>query len=124
MDTTQEYIEMSEKALKDLAEFQPHIQCEEVPHGVNVIELDYNGNWWFNRDNEVLVPLFRQDQLQEMLIDNYKEHWGENIYPGLMEEAVTFAEQRPYKSMEQLWLAFVMKEKYGKLWNGKDWVKK
>ena len=25
-------------------------------------------------------------------------------------------------SMEQLWLAFVMKEKYGKVWNGEDWV--
>ncbi len=24
-------------------------------------------------------------------------------------------------SMEQLWLAFVMKEKYNKTWNGKDW---
>ena len=23
--------------------------------------------------------------------------------------------------MEQLWLAFVMKEKFGKVWNGEDW---
>jgi len=26
-------------------------------------------------------------------------------------------------SMEQLWLAFIMSEKYGKVWNGDDWVK-
>ena len=25
-------------------------------------------------------------------------------------------------SMEQLWLAFVMKEKHGKVWNGEGWV--
>jgi len=26
-------------------------------------------------------------------------------------------------SMEQLWLAFVMKEKYDKVWDGNDWIK-
>ena len=32
--------------------------------------------------------------------------------------------RREYKfaSMEQLWLAFVMKELYSKVWNGEDWV--
>lgn len=28
-----------------------------------------------------------------------------------------------FTSMEQLWLAFVMKEKYNKKWNGSDWIK-
>ena len=28
-----------------------------------------------------------------------------------------------FTSMEQLWLAFVMKKKYNKIWNGKGWVK-
>jgi len=27
-----------------------------------------------------------------------------------------------FTSMEQLWLAFVMKEKYGKVWDRKDWI--
>ena len=26
------------------------------------------------------------------------------------------------KSMEQLWLAFVMKEKYEKTWDGTNWI--
>jgi len=26
-------------------------------------------------------------------------------------------------SMEQLWLAFVMKEKFNKVWNGENWIK-
>ena len=25
-------------------------------------------------------------------------------------------------TMEQLWLAFVMKEKYNKVWDGRDWI--
>lgn len=28
-----------------------------------------------------------------------------------------------YDSMNQLWLAFVMKELYNKVWNGEEWVK-
>jgi len=28
-----------------------------------------------------------------------------------------------HDSMEQLWLAFVMKEKYNKIWNGENWIK-
>ncbi len=27
----------------------------------------------------------------------------------------------PYKSMEQLWLSFWMKEKYNKVWDGENW---
>ena len=26
-------------------------------------------------------------------------------------------------TQEQLWLAFIMKEKYNKVWNGEDWIK-
>jgi hypothetical protein len=32
-------------------------------------------------------------------------------------------ETKKYHSFVELWLAFVMKEKYNKIWNGKDWVK-
>ncbi|KKL86094.1 hypothetical protein LCGC14_1948180 [marine sediment metagenome] len=30
----------------------------------------------------------------------------------------------PPETMEQLWLAFVMKEKYGKVWSGSNWITK
>jgi hypothetical protein len=35
--------------------------------------------------------------------------------------ATDYAKQ--FASSEQLWLAFVMEEKYGKIWNGEGWVK-
>lgn len=28
-----------------------------------------------------------------------------------------------FKSINELWLAFAMKEKYDKIWDGKDWVR-
>jgi len=28
-----------------------------------------------------------------------------------------------FLSMEQLWLGFVMKERFGKCWNGDNWMK-
>lgn len=68
------------------------------------------------------VWLPRQDQLQDMIIDEYRDHWGNSIMLGLMEECVGWGAQYAYTSMEQAWLAFVMHEKYGKHWNGIDWV--
>ncbi len=60
-----------------------------------------------------------QSQLQEMIIKH--GHHNSGILFGLMQ----FSDKYSYndKSMEQLWLAFVMKEKYNKVWNGEDWVK-
>ena len=75
------------------------------------------------------IWLPRQDQLQEMVDKNedpivlscrftkwvtgltclYSESWGE---------------RDPHNwSMEQLWLAFVMFEKYGKVWSGTEWIR-
>ena len=60
--------------------------------------------------------LFRQDQLQEMVDGDW------------IESFITFMwwyqdeNTEIYKSMEQLWLSLVMKEKYGKTWNGEEWI--
>lgn len=71
------------------------------------------------------VWLPRQDQLQEMVgldiialcrdfrdfaFNNYADATTDDIDP-----VCTFT------SMEQLWLAFVMKEKYNKVWDGNTW---
>ena len=68
------------------------------------------------------VWLPRQDQLQEMLHCSIGE--GMNRLWAYFHEwfckigAVEYSKS----SWEQLWLAFVMKEKYGKVWNGEGWV--
>lgn len=59
-----------------------------------------------------------QDQLQGMLIDQYMNPIN------ILKDVYNFKlckDENIFKSMEQLWLAFVMKEKFNKTWNGKDW---
>ncbi len=71
--------------------------------------------------NDLLWPLFRQDQLQEMWLE------GHDCIPvgltKLLSEflALDFKYSLSLLSMEQLWLAFVMKEKHEKVWTGTEW---
>ena len=78
------------------------------------------------------IWLPRQDQIQEML--------DPKPYPGMFLKFVKFlgwdgiswdSHNYPnwgniscFSSMEQLWLAFLMKEKFNKSWNGKEWCEK
>ena len=76
----------------------------------------------FQGDDNIWLP--RQDQLQEMVdIDDWITalsrfaifaFGGKRVINGIPHSVFT---------MEQLWLAFVMKEKYNKVWNGNEWVK-
>jgi len=113
MDTSKEYIEMCEKAVE--------VQDEWNPKG-----RDYRavGKERFN------VWLPRQDQLQGMVgyMVGYNI-WFEKLhrfYDWLQEIEDIYSwdsKCTKFTSMEQLWLAFVQLELYGKTWNGKDWVK-
>jgi hypothetical protein len=71
----------------------------------------------FEKEKYIWLP--RQDQLQEM------------CEPPLDVLLMEFWEWLPkyevgvkFTSMEQLWLSFVMKEKYEKVWDGEEWVKR
>jgi len=73
------------------------------------------------------IWLPRQDQLQEMVgeypdcfhkFNNWLESWQ-----GFEDDKAKTEYVGQFNSMEQLWLAFVMKERYNKVWNGEDWVK-
>jgi len=68
------------------------------------------------------VWLPRQDQLQEVVTANYAMPWDlavafSNVLMG--DNALYFDK---FDSMEKLWLAFIMREKYKKKWNEGDWV--
>jgi len=67
----------------------------------------------------------RQDQLQEMLLFPCGD-FKDNFWSALDDfRDYAFSETFiPYipTSMEQLWLCYVMKQKYGKAWNGADWL--
>ena len=62
----------------------------------------------------------RQDQLQEMAFPDESTSVRQMVEP--FYEFVK-STNLICASMEQLWLAFVMKERYSKLWNGEEWIK-
>jgi hypothetical protein len=77
--------------------------------------------------NGDVVWLPRQDQLQEMVFTNERDTINVQANRIINQFALV-----PYggtsctatcylKTWEQLWLAFVMHEKYGKHWNGNTW---
>jgi len=67
-----------------------------------------------------IIPAYRQDQLQEMVMPS--TDWGWRSYgKTVMSEFLWQADFFKFDYMEQLWLAFVMKKKFNKTWDGKDW---
>lgn len=75
--------------------------------------------------NKVIAPqiwLPRQDQLQDMLIGQYKDIY--EMIDDFRNSIINIVNNR-LKSLEQLWLIFVMKENHNKVWSDKDkdWIK-
>ena len=125
MDTSKEYIKMCEKAV-------------EIQKLTPIDWNDRNGSYYVTsyKPNRVYMAmnagngksrgiwLPRQDQLQEMVTS--KNSWVDYF----VDSFACFVEREYGKgsktlndiSMEQLWLAFVMKELYQKTWNGTNWV--
>lgn len=112
MDTSENYIKMC--------------ACKEIT------------NAWRSRENQflhstkiegqsVFIWLPRQDEIQEMMKETfnssfYSMGWIRNIVDWMNRQG-KYAHQ--FKdSMEQLWLAFYMWEKYKKTWNGEKWEDK
>ena len=68
------------------------------------------------------VWLPRQDQLQEMVIEEYAMPWDlviafSNV---LMADNSSYFDN--FDSMEKLWLAFIMLGKHKKKWKGGEWA--
>lgn len=73
----------------------------------------------FFKHRHVWLP--RQDQLQDMLKDCFVDSYPRKLVLCLWEWIAKTSPQYD-DSMEKLWLAFVMHEKYNKKWNGTDWA--
>ncbi len=139
MDTTETYIKMCEKA----------VEIQAMRRG-GMLAVGQTGDWWaipkiqgyeilclgsvynkllFRYDSYLWLP--RQDELQAMmteyngplkLLDNFNEFvFGPEIAGERMRNQwEDYVSQ--FASMEQLWLAFVMRERCHKTWNGENWV--
>jgi len=128
MDATPEYIKMCERSVE--------IQALR-PTGVDN-DIGYTTNIFFGRfflEKETIEDhlfgvsdprsargfwLPRQDQLQDIAGCTRP---NAPLYAQML-SVMGFWQtiHRQFTSYEQLWLAFVMKENFGKVWSGADWI--
>ncbi len=89
------------------------------------------------RDKSMVIWLPTQSELQEMVLDDERRlgvlldafvHHCFAITASNIDDSSYIQEswrsKVPCDLMEQLWIGFAMKEKHGKLWNGKKWTPK
>jgi len=120
MDISEIYIKMRLQATGDLGFGVPPSEVL-VRSDYRYISIDTKGDWYY--DNFSLCQLERQDQLQEMAGSDWVDVFDRfccSINEGMDEWF--FDNEVKAGSMEQLWLVFVMKELYNKIWSGTEWV--
>lgn len=135
MDFSKEYIKMCRKA----TEIQELWEPKKGDAYILGIDICYLGCHWqecigcqyeVNELRGECIWLPRQDQLQDMVqTDGHKSTLIVHLINWMQDNIKYFKdaepeEQYPTDSLEQLWLAFVMYEKYQKMWLKNRWVKK
>lgn len=123
MDTTEQYIKMCAKATEI-----------QTAHRFDKFDLYIRNYAPLYKDNSSYIQvcqgslkeprtyrilwLPRQDQLQGMAFPVINSE----MIAYFLSSVLLFHENRKYQTMEQLWLAFCMKEKYGKYWIDGEWT--
>jgi len=148
MDTSKEYIKMCQKAKEIQKLLDKCNYGNQLVFGNTFLLQGYEVNWlkqygngkkceqwvtdYWTSDNPTFygkntIWLPRQDQLQEMVKEKDLLNLCDRFDLGLRENIdgiYSYTDyHKTFKSMEKLWLAFVMKEKYNKTWNGEEWKK-
>ena len=129
MDTTKQNILMCEKAEKIQKEWKLCVGdfCFKKERRDNWVEVaDYQDvAEGMNIKRYIWLP--RQDQLQEIYRKAVKCSKGKSATFRLAMDISCWLGNRQYPqkftSMEQLWLAFVMRKKYQEVWNGAEWIR-
>lgn len=75
------------------------------------------GNYYDNTEGAIWLPT--QEQLQEMVLVP-KNTLIPDIFT-MISFLNVFMAVNKYDDMNELWLAFVMKERWNKIWTGKNW---
>jgi len=129
MDTSETYIKMVncpeiQEQWKNENNKYPYFEGSYYYNGEDVRVVDYEYPFPFF-DDEDFIWLPQQDDLQEMMKSNPVPLLLRFANWVRTEEGFYFLFQQapiPNPSMEQLWLAFVMKERFSKVWDGGKWV--
>jgi len=133
MDRTPKYIKMCQKA-KEIQKQAPdesvegcffynpltdEVMCRDGWNYCVVADSDGETyecpvEYWYKDENIIWLP--RLDQLVEML-GGYKELKKQKHINNLC------MMKNDFDSLEQLFLAYIMKQKYGKIWDSQQWGK-
>ena len=117
MDTTKEYIEMCEKATEVQGKYCSKFGDFNYIDNMDAVQIFGCSEAFHNS----IIWLPRQDQLQDMLELTVYDRICDKLYKFTEWVKINATYERSNCSMEQLWLAFVMSEKFGKVWTGKEW---
>lgn len=151
MDTSKEYIKMCEKAVEIQKLLDKGLPYNVVfcPHCDDIRYVQWDSFCWrekygngdklqewtsdydtsdhphYHGNKAIWLPC--QDQLQEMVKKLHPKYTSIDWVWTISQWGQNYVNEDYYKklnlmSMEQLWLAFVMKQKYNKVWDGKNWI--
>jgi hypothetical protein len=126
MDTTETNIKMNWKAREIQDSHEPQegdYYWEDGCGSPYLTILSAKSDDYFMQALGAPVWLPRQDQLQEM-VGGWALGLLDKFYNFCMwdEQFEELRDKMTPISMEQLWLCFVMKEKYNTVWNGEEWM--
>ena len=129
---TQNYIKMCEKAeeiqkiktegLNDRGLKNKDLVAYDCGDGLRIYNCSEISCFWDIREKLIWLPT--QEQLQGMVNHHYLTGFIYDLYEFSKEYLyMNNGNDLRFTSMNELWLAFVMYEKYHKIWNRKDWIK-
>ena len=132
MDTSETYIKMCEKA-EEIQSLKSTGYLHKSTMGT-ICHGSEGTVWWGKPTDEIISPfvvpmllaiwLPRQDELQEML--GFEDRGELTLLRVFDRLDYIFNRKHPiyfkqFTSLEQFWLAFVMKENHNKVWEGEEW---
>ena len=129
MDTSETYIKMcdcpeiQEQAQYEIFNYFICVQTGQIRFS-HINDYDYMKNMNMLQKEREYIWLPRQDQIQQMIGLELGEliNGFDSFCNGIL-RMYDCSDDFP-NSMEQLWLAFYMHEKHGKIWDGEKWITK
>jgi len=73
---------------------------------------------WLPRQNQLIEMAQVPGRRYEAVTQDFFE-WSKRTYESLRDVPA-----RLFRSMEKIWLAFVMQQKFNKQWNGEQWIRR
>ena len=133
MDKTPKYQKMCVEAFKDIGYIKPTTSSNLMIPAPNSIQGQQADDFMLSFEDEFdniglgstvarpIGQLYQQDQLQEIIDQDYLTGFIYDLYEFSKEYLyMDNGNDLRFTSMEQLWLGYIMKQIYGKIWNDKE----